>query len=355
MSDVKLADLYQGANIAISVEDFKLRQASFTSLDKSLSEKQVTDLCRMYYGWWEKEAEFNWFLDAFTPDPRFSFNANRRESSVLAGGLLLSSLKRGNAFAGLTVLTSSVLGRREPCVPGIKFEVFDIEFKNLTVKKTESRWYNTTFKALGKTTVTQEKMLGDGAVGTVVAQVQAAMVESHAATQTALSETQSLITKLAKDLETARAELEMLWWLTGGWSRQLNTPFAELGSSLASIAAGFDLADLSITVHGPYSAKALLSRVIASVKKSRKNNAISDIGDAPTDQQLPLLGLSEDAHKYPDICPVSGALAMSSSIGRGAPWHQAYERNAHISPTIEISALDLAVQCMYERLLLGNL
>ena len=355
MSDVKLTDLYQGANIAISADDFKLRQASFASLDKSLNAKQVIDLCRMYFGWWEKEVEFNWFLEAFTQDPRFSFNANRRESSVLASGLLLSSLKRGDAFAGLTVLTSSLLGRREPCVPGLKFEVFDTEFKNLSVKKTEPRSYKPTFKALGKTTVTPEKMLGDGTPATVVAQVQAAMAESHAATQIALSETQSLVARLAKDLETARAELEMLWWLTGGWSRQLNAPFVELGSTLASITAGFDLADLSITVHGPYAAKSLLSRAITSVKKSRKASSVADIGDAPTDKQFLLLGLSENAHNYVDICPVSGALSMSSSIGRGVSWHQAYERNAHITPTIDLTPLDLAVQSMYERLLLGSL
>jgi len=355
MSDVKLADLYLGANIPMSVEDFNLRQASFTSLDKSLNEKRVIDLCRMYFGWWEKEADFLWFLEAFSQDPRFSFNANRRESSVIASGLLLSSLKRGNAFAGLTVLTSSLLGRREPSVPGIKFQVFESEFKNLTVKKTESRLYNTTFKALGKTTVTQEKMLGDGATATFIAQVHSALVESHAASQAALSETQSLITRLAKDLQTARAELEMLWWLTGGWSRQLNAPFGELGSTLASITAGFDLADLSITVHGPYAARALLNLAVPSVKKSPTNITIADIGDAPTDEQLPLLGLSKDAHNYVDLCPVSGALSMSSSIGRGVSWHQAYERSAHITPTFEFTPSDLAVQSMYERLLLANL
>lgn len=352
--NVNLADLYQAANIPVSAEDFKLRQDGVDAAGKELTEKKLIDCCRIYFGWWEKNDEFDWFLSAFRNDPRFSFSGNQRESSVLAGSLLLNELKSGNPFAGLVVLCAAVQGKRQPAVPGISHSVFDKEFKNLSVEETSSRWYNTEFKPLGKTAVTKEKMAEDNTVPTMAAAVATAFAETHTASKASFTELQTTVSKMAEDLSTAREQLAMLWWLTGGWSRKLTRSFADVGAPLAYFSAGLDLADLSATVHGPYASEALLVKILSSMKK-KKATTLGELGDSPSDDDFRLLDVSEQGKAYPEICPASAALLKSAEIGKGNSWHAAFEKFAHFPVSTSLQPQEIAVQAMYERLLLSNL
>jgi hypothetical protein len=350
---VNLADLYQAANIPVSAEDFKLRQDGFNAAGKALTEKKLIDCCRIYFGWWEKVDEFDWFLSALRNDPRFSFSGNQRESSVLAGSLLLNELKSGNPFAGLVVLCAAVQDKRQPAVPGISHSVFDKEFKNLTVEETSSGWYNTDFKPLGKTAITKEKMAEDNTIPTMSAAVATAFAETHTASKAAFTELQATVSKMAEDLSTAREQLAMQWWLTGGWSRKLTRSFADVGAPLAYFSAGLDLADLSATVHGPYASEALLVRILSPVKK--KKTTLGELGDSPSDDDFRLLDVSEQGKAYPEICPASAALLKSAEIGKGDRWHAAFEKLAHLQVSTSLQSQEIAIQAMYERLLLNNL
>jgi hypothetical protein len=144
--------------------------------------------------------------------------ANRREASLLSGGLLLKALKGGEAFAGLVVLAASLSGQRTVAVPGIDLETFETEFRNVAAKAASSRLYSTVFKPLGKTSMTSDKMVAGGSLATMGEEVQNALDETHAATNAGFSEVQTLLKEMANDLSEARQEVEMLWWLTGGWS-----------------------------------------------------------------------------------------------------------------------------------------
>jgi hypothetical protein len=352
---VNLADLYQAANIPATADDFALRQTAFEGVAASLTEKQLIDCGRMYFDWWEKIAEFDWFLAAFRNDPRFSLTGNRRESSVLAGALLFNAMQKGNAFAGLVVLATSVQGKRKAGVPGLPFEAFETELRNLAIEGSEPHGYNTAFKPLVRTSVTKEKLVEDSTLPTLATGVITALTETSNATQSSLISLQATVTSMANDLVAAREQLSMLWWLTGGWSRQLKRSFETVGAPLAYIAAGFDLADLSGTVSGPYAAEAILSRVLIPFKKMKKPIAFSEIGDSAPDADFPLLEVADGAKAYPEICPLSAALVKSAEIGRGTSWHAAFDKTAHLSVTTALLPQEIAAQAMYERLLLSNL
>lgn len=355
MSSVDLAELYHSANIDLSADDFSLRQTGFSAC-KDLSNEQLVDCCRMFFGWWDKAAEFKWFLDVFkNDDSRFSFIGNSRESSVLAGGLLLSALKGGDPFAGLVVLSASLSGNRLPVVPGIELSTFETEFKNLAVEEKQIRDYNTSFRALEKTAVTKEKMSEGNSLDSMATVVQTAFNETHKASNAAFNELQSVISTMAKDLRAAREQVGMLWWVTGGWSRKLNRSFAEIAAPLANVSAGFDLADLSFDFHGPYAAHAMLSRVLALVTNSHTPIALAEVGDAPSAEEVHLLKISKESEKYPEICPLSMALLKSAEIGKGTSWHAVFERVALAAPNTTLQPLDIAAQAMYERLLLSAL
>jgi hypothetical protein len=356
VNEVNLADLYQAANIPLSAEDFAARESGFAAVCKTLSEAKIIDLTRMYFGFWEKLEGFEWFREGFDkPDAPFSLAANRREASVLAGGILLEALKGGQGFAGLAVLSASLSGLRSAAVPGIEMATFETEFKNLTAKAASSQWYSTSFKPLGKSLITSEKMIAGGSIGTMGPEVQMALDETYSATKAAFGEVQALLKQMANDLSEARQEIEMLWWLTGGCSRKLERPFADLGIPLGAVAAGFDLADLSLTSCGPYAAEAMLARALSGIKKPKRSVSLAEVGDSPSVEEFGFLAVSQYVPKCLDICPLSAALAKSAEIGKGTAWHQSFEKDVHAKPSAQLGPLEIAVQAMRERLLLSNL
>ncbi len=352
---INLAELYQAANIPVTAEDFTLRKNAFDAASADLSDKQLIDCCRIYYGWWGNSDDFSWFLTAFKNDPRFSFSGNRRESSVLAGGFLLSGLEAGNALAGLAPISASVQRKRGAAVAGIDLSVFENGLRNLAVEESRKRWYDTDFKPLVKTSITKEKIAEDNTALTMASVIMTGFNESHASSKAAISLLQTTVEKMATDLSSTREQLSILWWLTGGWSRKLKRSFVDVGSPLAFVVAGFDLADLSYSVQGPFASDALLVRVLNPVKKSRKPITLAEVADSPNEGDFAALELSGDTLLYSDICPLSASLLKSSEIGKGDSWHTAFEKIAHLSATVELSPQQLAVQAMYERLLLATL
>jgi GTPase-associated system helical domain len=271
---------------------------------------------------------------------------------LLSGGLLLKALKGGEAFAGLVVLAASLSGQRTVAVPGIDLETFETEFRNVAAKAASSRLYSTVFKPLGKTSMTSDKMVAGGSLATMGEEVQNALDETHAATNAGFSEVQTLLKEMANDLSEARQEVEMLWWLTGGW---LERPFSDLGIPLGAVAAGFDLADLSLTMHGPYAAEAILTRALSGINEPKKSVTLAEVGDSPTVEEFDRLAVSKHVTEYPDICPLSAALAKSAEIGKGTAWHQSFEKNAHAKPGASLTPIEISVQAMRERLLSSNL
>ena len=193
----------------------------------------------------------------------------------------------------------------------------------------------------------------DNTVPTMAAAVDTAFTETHTASKAAFAELQGIVTKLADDLSTAREQLGMLWWFTGGWSRRLDSRSLMSGAPLAYFSAGLDLADLSATVHGPYASDALLARVLSRIKK--KKTTLEQTGDSPTDDDFKLLNVSEQGKVYPEICPASAALLKSAEIGKGSAWHSVFERIAHLPVITSLQPIELAIQAMYERLLFSNL
>jgi hypothetical protein len=352
VNELNLADLYQAANIPLDAKDLVPRRRAFAAVRASLTKTKLIHLARMYFGWWQKIANFEWFRDEFAKlDPDFSLVENRREASLLAGGLLLSALKSGEPIAGLVVLAASLNGQRSPTVPGISLETFETELKNLAAQPAKARWYSTDFEPLGKASTLAENPAVGGPVGATVEELRKALDETHEATKLAFNEVQILLKQMAGDLSQARQEVEILWWLAGGWSRRLERPFSELGTPLNAIAAGFDLADLSVATHGPYAAAAILTRALSGIKGPNKRVSLAQAGDSASPDEFLRLAVPRDMAVYPDICPLSAALATSAQIGKGDSWHMSFEQNAHVKTSVSLDLLDLAVQAMRERLI----
>ena len=70
--------------------------------------------------------------------------------------------------------------------------------------------------------------------------------------------------KLQLGLSIQREETDILWWLIGAFSNDLQSPFSSLPSDVAAVIAGKELADHVSHYPGPLSAVHILRRVILS-------------------------------------------------------------------------------------------
>lgn len=67
-----------------------------------------------------------------------------------------------------------------------------------------------------------------------------------------------------------REESQMLWWLTGGYSRAFNRSFTTFSTQQAAITAAIDLGALTNSSEfGPVAIPAMLERVILTAKRAR--------------------------------------------------------------------------------------
>jgi hypothetical protein len=147
----------------------------------------------------------------------------------------------------------------------------------------------------------------------------------------------------------------MLWWLTGGHSRNLERSFADFAPAQAALVAAVDLASLTtVTQVGPIAVPAMLERVIAMAKKQRgqvgKDLASAIDGLTPTDiERLPIRSDVVPAR----LAPVTQALSLAKTIGVGT-WHARFRETTGLEPATTFEPVELATQ-LYREHLLGQL
>jgi len=154
------------------------------------------------------------------------------------------------------------------------------------------------------------------------------------------------------DLRCADEETNILWWLEGGSSRDLQKPWSVLKDEVPLI-AGWELADLTDAALGPREVAAFLERVVTSTKGKSKDqplnvyvNAVSDDWAKTRTADLP--------ERVLDLAPLSLALQQRAKSGT-AHWQQYFEKTGGVSATKPLSPEVVAKQAYIEAVLLRTL
>ncbi|SDM48171.1 hypothetical protein SAMN05216360_102218 [Methylobacterium phyllostachyos] len=153
----------------------------------------------------------------------------------------------------------------------------------------------------------------------------------------------------AVDAVLARQEQElgMHWWLTGGRSTHLKTPFAAMDDRTRPLVLANELSGMTQDRLGPASVDALLSR--AGVSATRETN----IPDAVMACDLELLDWLEGRNPSPMTTPVHFAISRQKEMGQGNEWVAPWSRVTEIEAECAMSEIDLAMQFYREKRLLG--
>lgn len=139
----------------------------------------------------------------------------------------------------------------------------------------------------------------------------------------AINRSEGALDAAARGLRRADEETNILWWLAGGSSNDLNKPWSAL-SDAAPLVAGWELADLTDVVLGPQNAASLLKSALPNTKgnKDGKQALHVYVNAVPLEWAKSCVG-KLDARAL-DLAPFS--LALSKRVeGDSTSWPQFFD------------------------------
>lgn len=358
MAEFNFADSYRAAGLSPGPEILRLRREPFDKLLGQLNAEMAIDLTRLYFGLSVPNGT-TWFRDAFgETDASFSLIDNQREVSVLASGLLAAAVADGLASAGLAVLTTAVAGLRQPVVwPELIGDVRNaLDVRSVEVRRRAPTDPQITVPGESDVPSQATALAQAGDWAKAAGLFKQVSDESYAAAASLATQTSTITRSTVAEIADLREQVEMLWWHIGGFSRELERPFAEVELALAATMAGLDLANLCRSETGPVAAPAIIHRTLAAGRDlSGKVVTIAEAVDALPESALAECPNVPHLQNLPDICPVLTAFSKFREMGRGTAWHASYSKATGIDPTSSLKPLDLAVQVYRERLLLNSI
>ena len=146
----------------------------------------------------------------------------------------------------------------------------------------------------------------------------------------------------------------IVWWILGGFSRDLNKPIEDIASLDITLLIGKELADLTHSLPGHYSAEAFLHRVLQTspicqeAKLVKFEQIIESEGSIWDTSGL----VDENFNKVKEFCPIHSALLNFNDDKES--WKRKFNTQWPADVTDEHPILTLSYQFYRERLLIRS-
>jgi hypothetical protein len=349
-------DWYRIATCSPTEDLLKRRWAGIEKFASEVAPVDILDLARTFYQRRSKGAGFgDKFREAFyASDNAFQMTGNDLELAVLAGVCLWHLANDGEddgptaCSADLAIICPSLQGRA-PCgaVPAIQTAAHAHLTQlslNLRTPQTEE-FEGAQLPQAGKMADTIVAASSKGwpevgkLLGTWLQAVDDATSQAYA---------------LLKENALLRAEeSNMLWWMTAGFSRDLDRPLSEIDPSSACVVAGKELADLVSVLPGPYAGKALLHRILLpggkkSIKEVNIKEAIDNVDREWRSNWMSTVGNSAVV----DLCPLTLGVNKSLESEDSLVWTSALKSIGNVDANLKMEPVALAYQAYQESLFL---
>lgn len=310
------SEWYRSAGIELQGEILLKRWAGVEAL--SAGHGEIVPLVELFFGFYEaiESFEANFRKPFQEADAAFRMRDNNRELSVLAGAKLAlvmdgTSDDLGD-FAALALISCAAQNlRATPCVS----EIPVMAAQHLARRSINRNLVNLEAPA----DITKES--------TELLQVK-------------------------RDLAIVKEECNILWWVFGESSRDLDTRWSEITVGQVALVSGKELADLTNVLPGPAAAAALLDKIIKTAKRRQPatvaiKNAIGEVSASwrqkfARESFLPQLK---------NLCPISNGIKLSVDLSENDAWIEALSATGKIQNGGVIAPHLLAYQIFVERLL----
>lgn len=154
-------------------------------------------------------------------------------------------------------------------------------------------------------------------------QLRASFASAFQTLLTAVNRSEAALYAAAHDLRCADEETNILWWLAGRSSRDLDRPWSSLKDG-APLVVGWELADLTDVALGPHDAGALLERALPEAKGGKsKELALHVYVNAVPEDWAKSRTTNLDGRAL-DLTPLAFALTKRAEAGSTA-WQPFFE------------------------------
>lgn len=354
------AEWYRQVSLAAESDKLSKRWSGVMEwVSKNQDNDAILETVRIFQGLPEKSSREK-FLDTFQKlDPAFH-RRNEMEHKVLAGAALVEYMRlaeikdadlvtvRSAIIAGIALESSSLLVS-EPQLGEVR-EAVRAELHTLS-QRLRLRWAleaskvagqaENASKALEKVTAAETWELFKAAAPTVFQALIKATRQSGKS-----------IAAAEHNLRCADEENNILWWLEGACSRDLDTPWGNLKEAAPLIAA-WELADLTDVVLGPQDAAAFLDRVVVTSMPERSEKPLEVYVNALPSEWAKGKAATV-SEKGLDLAPLALAL-WRRGLSDPSSWQQYFESTSGLQATKSFTPDRIARQGYIEAVLLRTL
>jgi hypothetical protein len=342
---------YASLGLGKSVDLHQLRWTAVSAIVSTATPAMIEGLLRLAFA--TKQPPSDEVVNALRAaiheaDPPATLD-NARELQVFAGSVLAALMVRGSgigARAAMAVTTTAGYGRSTPDLPMDLFALANAHLSNIANamrKRTPITIQNTEIPI--DLAPVLEKAAGNNwqPVNEAFSLLTPALQKPL---QTLVARQASLIQAINAAFAVQDEELNILWWVIGGYSRDLQEPFANVPNAIRPLIFAKELSDLTVFLPGPASAVAVLSR---SGLDEHPSTIAGAVNGTSADWTRPLV---KELPASPISTPVHFAIERELETGAGTDWLAGWSATTQLDPNAQITSLTLGTLFYRERLLL---
>jgi hypothetical protein len=178
------------------------------------------------------------------------------------------------------------------------------------------------------------------------AEFAAALVSLGEATARLGTSVERAVARLERSLMAAHEEADILWWLFGGFSSQLNMPIRDVPTPAATLIVGAELQQHSRFVPRPFAAAALIARALTErAEPLPMEVSIADaVNTTPRDFREAMAAKRARPDVPADLIPIMTAIRLSVVDQVDAGWLTPFKTQVHLDPLSTMSPVVRADQ-----------
>ena len=348
---------YRAADLKPEHSLLQLRWQGIENWVNALDCMSVLELARLFYRRSPKRPDFeNEFSLVFHQfDAAFPMTGNGLELAVLAGATLARVIETNRQDAALVAAFAltcpSFFGKcGSGAVPEIICQARDY-LQRISSSLRATRAIQQV--DLGTTRLDAEtlKPMLDAVKANQPPDMAAQLLAVFQKLGDAVQNVLSRMTVLEEQQAIFREESDILWWLTGGHSRDFGGPPDKIPKPAGCLVAGKELADLTRVLPGPLAVHAFLDRFLEHAGEGYQEEVVFSqaINNADRDWQGKWIADFSNAQSL-DLCPTLFAIHESMRSDQANAWNSVFKTQTGMAPNLKIASVQLAHQ-VYEECL----
>ena len=371
MAHPDFADWYRIVHLVPNSEHLDKRWQGIEQIVAKFTSEQMLNVVRLVQpdltSFSKSEAIIQAFVEA---DSTFPKRGNETELQVLGASAIIALLTlkqpdcKKDAVALAMVCSRYAETRQLPLIE----EAYKSAVKHLRAEGEQVRKLyklsSVEAKAIAaisvkKLQLAREALTAEESAENIIA-LNTVLVEDINGVRTTLSQALKEVTENQKlinsNYQIVNEETEVLWWLMGEWSRELDCPYTELSPHQACLYVGKELADITQLLPGPSSAKHLMNKMLQICRdREQTTTTLQQVVNA-----TPLTWRTSCLQAYsPSVatntCPILLAIQKSLDTDGDEDWLPVYQKSSRLDATAIISPFALAWQMYLECLLVRTL